>query len=388
MHEAVKYIHANSQKLRDAYLPSDKAGVLTESARRLLQDSGGMRLLQSRDHGGYEASLADFMEWTRAVGRYCAPAGWIAGIVGVHPHEIALADSKLQEEIYGTDENTWIASPYAPQGRAVPEEGGYRFSGAWQYSTGTDHCSWIVLGGLVAGESGEPIRPAKMLHFFLPRSDYEIIDDSWHTMGLSGTGSKDIRVQDAFVPGYRTLDAKALSEGEYAERRSTTLYKMPHGCVFAAAIAAGSFGIAEGAIEQYRSYLETRRSTMGVVGKTDLFQQEALAEVEADLEAGITHLDVMFEQWIAQIERGEPISKGQRLTFRRNQVRAVQRVLFGVDKVFSRAGSAAIWSTRGIERYWRDLRTAGTHVAVMADLIYGAWANYEFDTGVQTNVMH
>ena len=145
---------------------------------------------------------------------------------------------------------------------------------------------------------------------------------------------------------------------------------------FSGAIAAGTFGIAEGAIEQYKTYLHTRVSIAGVVGKTDPYQLEALAEVEADLAAGIAHLDVMIAQWQDQLALGNPINKGQRLAFRRNQVRAVQRVLFGVDKLMSRAGSSAIWTTKTLEHYWRDLRTAGTHICNMADTIYSASASH------------
>jgi alkylation response protein AidB-like acyl-CoA dehydrogenase len=153
-----------------------------------------------------------------------------------------------------------------------------------------------------------------MRHFFLPRGDYEIVEDSWQVMGLSGTGSKNIRIEGSFVPEYRTVQHARLSEGEYGDRRSDTpLYQLPFGCIFSAAIASGTFGIAEGAIEKYRDYMRTRISAMGVVGKTDPYQQEALAEVEADLAAGITHVDVMMD-WMEQLKRGDPISKGQRLS--------------------------------------------------------------------------
>jgi hypothetical protein len=77
-----------------------------------------------------------------------------------------------------------------------------------------------------------------------------------------------------------------------------------------------------------------------------------------------------------------------RLEFRRNQVRAVQRVLFAVDTLMSRAGSAAVWSTRTLERYWRDLRTGGTHLCDMADTAYTSWANHEFQTGIAPNTFH
>jgi alkylation response protein AidB-like acyl-CoA dehydrogenase len=348
-----------------------------------------MRLLQAKNHSGFEADPTVFFEWVRAVGRYNPSAGWVAGVVGVHPWELALVDERLQEEIYAENPDTWVASPYAPQGRAVREGDGFRFSGRWQYSTGTDHCDWVVLGGIVVDETGSPSGPPEVRHFFLPRGDYQIVEDSWQVMGLSGTGSKDILVEDAFVPEYRTMLHGALSEGEYAERRARTpLYSLPFGCIFSAAIASGTFGIAEGAIEQFREYLKTRVSVMGVAGKQDPYQQAALAEAEADLAAGITHMDVMMNQWMEQLKKGEPISRAQRFEFRRNQVRAVQRVLFAVDNLFARGGSAAIWTTRPLERYWRDLRTGGTHICDMADVIYGAWANHEFETGINTTVMH
>ena len=141
MHDATRYVHENAEILRDAHVPSDEAGLLSEPARQVLLDSGGMRLLQSSDHGGMEASPAEFMQWVRAVGRYCPPAGWIAGVVGVHPWEIALVDPQLQQEIYGADRATWVASPYAPQGRAVAVEGGFRFSGQWHGPLQLD-CAW------------------------------------------------------------------------------------------------------------------------------------------------------------------------------------------------------------------------------------------------------
>ena len=68
----------------------------------------------------------------------------------------------------------------------------------------------------------------------------------------------------------------------------------------------------------------------------------------------------MTARWMEQLAGGEPISKAARFEYRRNQVRAVQRVLAGVDKLFTRR-IRRDWTTRPLERHWRDLRTAGTH---------------------------
>lgn len=388
MHEAVEYIHEHGDLLRNEHDACDELGQLSDPVRDVLKASGGMRLLQPASHGGFESHPLDFFEWIRAVGRYNASAGWVGGVVGVHPWEIALCEPELLDEIYGGDPDTWVASPYAPEGKATREGEGFRFSGRWQYSTGTDHCDWVVLGGLVL-DADDPSAPPEPRHFFLPRGDYEIVPDSWNVMGLRGTGSKDIQISGSFVPEHRTLGQIPLMMGDCASRRSdNALYALPWGSIFSAAIGSAALGIADGAIQRYRDYLRTRVSAMGVVGKQDPFQQEALGEVEADLAAGILHVDANIAGWMEQLEKGDPITKGQRLEFRRNQVRAVQRVLFGVDKLFSRAGSAAVWTTRPLERYWRDLRAAGSHVANTAELVYSAWVHEEFETGTDVFVLH
>ncbi len=389
VHETVARIHEAADLLRAEHEPSDEAGRLTDKAARIVRESGGIRLLQAASHGGYEADPIDFFEWVRTVARYNPSAGWIAGVVGVHPWEFALADPRLHDELYGDDPDTWIASPYAPQGRARRVDDGFVLSGEWQYSTGTDHCDWVVLGGIVVDQNPGPGSVPDVRHFVLPRGDYEIVDHSWNVMGLSGTGSKNIRIGESFVPEYRTIGHFALGSGEYGARRADTpLYQLPFGCVFSAAIASATFGIARGALDVYRDYLTTRVSTLGVVGRTDPFQQQALAEAEADLAAGISHVDAMIDAWMDRIRAGDRMTVADRLEFRRNQVRAVQRVLFAVDTLFSRAGSAAIWTTRPLERYWRDLRTGGTHLCDVTDTVYTSWADHEFQTGTPPKTFH
>lgn len=389
MHDAVKRIHESAEVLRAEHPACDQAGKLTARTVAVLRESQGMKLLQAHSHGGLMADVRDFYEWVRTVARYNPSAGWVAGVVGVHPWEIALCDPRLQDEIYGRDAGTWVASPYAPFGRARRVEGGFVLNGEWPYSTGTDHCAWIVLGGMVMDADGNVPMPPDVRHFFLPRGDYQIIEDTWQVMGLVGTGSKNVRVTDAFVPDHRIVGHVALSEGEYNGRRGDEpLYHLPFGCVFSAAISSATFGIARGALDVYREQLQSRVSVSGVVGKSDPFQQEALAEAEADLEAGVSHLDAMSLALLSRIAQGQPMSTAVRLDFRRNQVRAVQRVLASVDKLLARAGSPAVWTTRPLEHYWRDLRTAGTHICNVTDSIYPAWAAQALGTGATVNAFY
>ena len=232
-----------------------------------------MRLLQPTDFGGYAAHPRDFAEAVMAVAAQCGSTGWVCGVGGVHPWEMALMDRRLQEEVWGANPDTWIASPYAAQGVATPVDGGYILRGRWNFSSGTDHAEWLFLGALVgeADGSGRPAMPFTALHVVLPRADYTIVEDSWDVIGLCGTGSKDIIVDGAFIPSYRTINSEDVAAGETASHnsvaqragRTETLYRLPFWAIFPLGITAAVVGIAEGALAAHLDYQRGRVSAMG-----------------------------------------------------------------------------------------------------------------------------
>ena len=88
-------------------------------------------------------------------------------------------------------------------------------------------------------------RRHRMRHFVIPRQDYEIVEDSWNVLGLKGTGSKDVRITDVFVPDYSVVEAMRMVKGGYEDRQpGKTLYRLKFPIVFSAAIASGTQGIA------------------------------------------------------------------------------------------------------------------------------------------------
>lgn len=390
MHPSIDHIQASAAALREDALEGDAQANLTDRTVRILKDSHGTRLLQAKDLGGYEEHPNEFFDWVMAVGAEQPSAGWIAGVVGVHPWEISFMHPKLQQEIFGEDPDTWTASPYAPFGRARPVEGGFLLSGEWPYSTGTDFCRWVILGGIVTDADGQPLPgPPDVRHFVLPRGDYEIVDDSWKVMGLKGTGSKNVRMHDVFVPGYRVSESKKVVEGMYAEERrpGIPLYAMRFGIVFSAAIAAGTLGIAEGTLRRQREYMAGRVSVTGSVAKTDPSYLSALAVAEADLDASKCHFKCMISDLYDQVAAGNRITHEQALTFRRNQVRATDRVYESIAPLARLAGSAGIQETNHLERWWRDLQTGITHICNVRDSAYLAWGLHSFGGSIPPGTM-
>ena len=74
---------------------------------------------------------------------------WVLGVVGIHPFQLALYDDKAQNEVYGDDPDTLVSSSYAPLGQVEVVDGGFKLSGHWQWSSGSEHCEWALLGALV-----------------------------------------------------------------------------------------------------------------------------------------------------------------------------------------------------------------------------------------------
>lgn len=341
---------------------SEELGRLPDETAQLIKETGIVRAFQPRDFGGLEMHPADFFRSVYQIGVHDGSAGWVTGVVAVHSHELAQGSRRSQEELWGTDPDTWVASPYAPMGRAVPVEGGYIFNGRWPFSSGTDHCQWVTIGGMVVDESGTVIDP-EPLHFLLPRSDYEIDQDSWNVFGLRGTGSKDLIVKDAFVPEYRTIRTDPVTDGTSCldESRDITLYRMPRNIMFSGTITAATLALAGGTLAAYINWTRNRQSRYGRAS-TDPFQLEALGAASADIDASLVQFFADINRAWDIVDSGRQLTFSQRAEIRRNQVRASQRAVAAADSVFKLSGGMQLQMSAPTQRFWRDAQAALHHV--------------------------
>ena len=347
---------------------SDSLCRLTDGVAAGLRDSGIIRLLQRKSHGGYEAHPREFAETVMATAAIYGSAGWVGGIVGVHPWQLAFADPRVQDEVLGVNgENadTWMASPYMPGGLCVPVDGGYRMSGKWGFSSGTDHCDWIFLGAMVAGQDGAPLMPPVGLHVILPRSDYEIIDGSWDVVGLRGTGSKDIVVNDVFIPDYRVMSAGGVIDGTAAKEygATETLYKMPWSTMFPLGITAATIGIAEGVLAHGIAFQRERVGATGTRIKDDPYVLHSIGEAAAELDAARQQLLSNVDRIYDMVDAGREIDFETRATSRRNQIRSAWRAVRAADEVFDHSGGSALRMDNPLQRFWRDAHS-GLHHAI------------------------
>lgn len=358
-------IIAMADDLRSRADEAESLGRLPDDMAKGIRHAGTMRMLARKEYGGHEAHPRDFAEVVMKTASIYGSAGWVSGIVGVHPWQLAFADPKVQEEVLGGDCDTWQASPYMPGGIAVPVEGGYMLSGKWQFSSGTDHCEWIFLGAMVGDENGIPVLPPQPLHVILPRADYSIIEDSWDVVGLRGTGSKDVVVTEQFIPDYRVMDGAKVIDGTAAAEYGVTetLYKMPWSTMFPLGITSATIGIAEGVLAAGVAYQRERVGATGTAIKDDPYTLHSLGEAAAEIDASRQQLLTNVDRTWDAVEAGQTITFEQRAEVRRNQTRAAWRAVRAADEVFDRSGGNALRMDNPLQRFWRDAH-AGLHHAI------------------------
>jgi alkylation response protein AidB-like acyl-CoA dehydrogenase len=374
-----------ADQLREQAVEAEKIGKLTDQTVKAMKDAGHIRLLQPAKFGGLEVHPREFAETVMALAALDPAAGWINGVVGVHPYQLAYADPRVAEEIWADDVDTWVASPYAPQGIAKPVDGGYIFNGRWQFSSGTDHCDWIFLGAIKSDADGKIQMPPQMLHMILPRKDYTIVEDSWDVVGLRGTGSKDVIVKDAFVPDYRVMDAFKVMDGT-AQREAgmtDTLYLMPWSTMFPLGISSATIGICEGALAAHLDYQRERVSAAGTAIKDDPYVMYAIGEAAADINAARQELLANADRIYDMVDSGKEVSFEDRAAGRRTQVRAVWRAVSAVDEIFARSGGNAMRMDKPLQRYWRDAHTGMAHAIHVPGTTYHAAALSSFGVDPQ-----
>ncbi|MCD5420299.1 hydroxylase [Rhodococcus pyridinivorans] len=347
---------------------------LTDRSAKRLRDAGVIRLLQPKEFGGLEAHPREFAETAMAIGAMDGATGWVSGIVGVHPWEMAFFDPKAQEEVWGENPDTWIASPYAPMGVATLVDGGYILNGRWSFSSGTDHCDWVMIGAAVGDKDGSRLNPPQSLHVLLPRSDYRIDHDSWNVVGLRGTGSKDLIVENAFLPEYRTLRAERVMGGVAWQDagRDETLYKFPFSCIFPLGITSSLIGIAEGALNCYIESQRERVTVSGTAIKQDPYVLSNLGDAAAEIAASRAALLETVDRFWDLTERGIEVTFEQRAIGRRTQVAAAWRAVRAVDEIFSRAGGGALQLSNPLQRFWRDAHAGLSHAIHVPGSIFHA----------------
>lgn len=342
---------------------------LSDPTWKLLLDGGFLRALQPARFGGGEVSLVEFVDATIEISRASPSAGWVAGVIGVHPWQLALFSDKAQQEMWSENPATMHSSSYNPTGKAEKVAGGYKISGRWSFSTGCDHCRGVMLGAICGSReiAGNQVRDFRS--FLLMRDQYQI-EDNWHVAGLKGTGSKDIVVEETFVPEYRTqshLDYAINAPLPGQEVNPGPLYRLPWSVVFNVALAASALGSARGFVDAWTAASSGRKLNSGGRAADDAIIQQRLAEAVWYLDASVARMRAdAIELW-QMAEAREPASMQIRARMRWNMNRGCELVGKAVGDLFRTASGRSIFLEHPLQRRFQDVQAALGHAYLQTD---------------------
>ena len=320
-------------------------------------------MLVPRRYGGLELDAPSAVRAVTALARLDGSVGWNAMIGHIGALMPFLASPNLCEQIYQDGNDHIMAGSGQPVGAAERVPGGWRVTGAWPFASGCQSAEWIA-GTCVMMEGGSPIdagdRPAPMTRTCFMPAEYWEIRDTWHTLGLKGTGSHHVALTDVLVPDENFFEfpfgasfAPDPIFGKFPE-----VLVLAHGAV--------AVGIAEGAVMDLVELAGTGVKQMFMttpLAETERFK-EGLARLDADLMAA----RALLEAQITRVWQNPERAAGKDLTRVAEQLQAAVWITTTCVRVaegcFELAGSRAVYESSPLQRRMRDLRVAAQHVAV------------------------
>jgi alkylation response protein AidB-like acyl-CoA dehydrogenase len=334
----------------------------------MLMEAGLYRAVQPRRFGGYELRLEELRQLAFEIGRGCTSTSWCFGLGAANSWTLGMFPGEAQDDVWGRDSSVLVAACIAPTGKAWKVDGGYRLSGRWAFASNCDNSEWMALGAMVEEGEGQPPRP---MYLLLPQTDYRIVDN-WHTVGLAGTGSKDITVETAvFVPAHRSVTFAQVLEQQApgAQVNDGVLYRIPFLSGFPPMLANPAIAALQGALDEFTESVASRATRGAFAGGGSTIAQfghvqTAVAEAEAAVDAAqlILQRDLGVATDLAA--EGAILSTEQRIALRRGHAYAVRLCVSAVNGLYDVVGGTGIHLDSAIQRAWRDVNAVAHHISV------------------------
>ena len=351
-----------------------KRAAETEANRRLLPEThrafrevGFYRVMQPGGFGGLELPFGIQTDMSMELARACPSSAWVAALLACHGWLLGMMPGEVQEEVWGDDPETCVATSFHGNDIAVESgSGGYRISGRWPFSSGVDYCGWAMLVANLPSEDGS----GGDLHYLtLPLRDCRIVD-TWNATGLAGTGSNDILVEDAFVPDHRISPMLALCKGEGPGRAVNPgyLYRLPQMAVFSFNLVGVAVGAARGAVEHLSAGLRHTSRTTGAPLARQQSIQLRIAESMAEIDAAHALVDRNRREIIAWAEADAVPGIDERVRYRRDNAFAAMACCRAIERVQPISGGSGLAAGDPVNRAWRDANAVARHIALTWDV--------------------
>ena len=323
-----------------------------------------MRILVPEELGGLGRHPAEFIEFTHRVSYVHPSTGWVAMTCN---EEAEIFAAHLEPEsvsgFYALHPDVVIAGSGVPRGIVSPAAGGWSVNGRWTFVSGCTAADWWVVANVVEGTA-----PKKVCHVLVP-ADPACVTDTWHTVGLRGTGSHDVVLADVFVPDDR---AAVVENCSLPKPNEHPFYRLPSGLRFPFPKTGVASGIARRAIDEFTALADTKTP---LFARSELAMRPdahaAMARSEALLGAGRAFVADQLDELWATASAGRDVTPRQHARARLACSWSVQNCIAAVETLVTAAGSTANFTTSPLGALLNDVRAVAGHFMV---------GSYQMDT--------
>lgn len=341
----------------------DAARQLVPESMRAMVEAGMFRIPQPSRTGGYELSLRTLADAVTALSQACPSSGWVLMVMGAHHWCMGSFPQAAQDEVFGGGRDGLVAGTLSWQGTAAAVDGGWRIDGRWQFCSGVDHANWVMIGCADAKTHGPGV------HVVVPRSDIDV-DDTWHVMGLQGTGSKDIVAHGVFVPAHRAVDTRALFRGASpdAAEHPSNLYRTSAEAMLSVSVTTAVLGSAKFALQQFIERTIQRKVILTGASKAEHAPtQVRLAEAAAEIQSA----ELLLHDVLAEFDRisatGAPFPNELRVQAKWQAAYGAELCRRAVARMFSGSGAHAVYSPSALQAAFRNINVGAQHASIDFD---------------------
>ena len=345
--------------LRERSVDAEKNRRLSDETVREFRAAGLPKILQPKRFGGYELAPDTAVEVIRTIATACGSSGWVTNLFVIHNWQVSLFPIEAQEEYWaGSDDRLCSTVSFATKSEMEEVEGGARLTGRWKFSSGCDFADWFVI-----------MKPSPTCFdwMLIPRSDVSIEDD-WFVSGLCGTGSKDLILDNVFVPKHRRVSGMDIAMGTTPGGKALgiPMGRLPFAWPAVWGIPAALVGMAAGMAEAVRKTLVGKKALFsGELQVERVANQIKLSEALTDIHAAELIMRHRMEELNRWAEAGTAPASIDAFASHRDAAYVARLMGKVASNLSLMAGATSVYLANPIQRFKRDIDVGITHVSLV-----------------------
>ena len=364
-------------RLRDEQAATEERGTYSPEIHQEFVEAGFFRIMQPKALGGLELGVEAFYKVITEVARGCASTAWCLCLAAGHTLTLASYwPEQAQREIFG--EHGHMVSPASFNGQkdltveraTVDGVAGLRISGTYKYCSGSPYSTHFMPSFVLPPAEGEPGEPA--VHWaVVRRADFTVLDDWGGIIGMRGSGSNGIHINDAFVPMHHVVAAPWTSgvDGETpgSSLHGNSVYAGAFTAFAEGEIAAVAAGLGLAALDEYETIVLSSKAPWTSGGQLRAEHpewQRQFGTVMALVDSAVSlssHGALLYEEYARRSALGmEPFDGEKSLRLNNLYFVAENQVWDAVDRMLRTATSRHSGTNARLMRYFRDMITTRT----------------------------